>query len=396
MQQPSDSPLQNSVKNDACVVFNAVWSQLEAEFGIGRLQFPKEVFWLNGAPGAGKGTHTEFIMRRKHLTAKPISVGDLLQAPEFKKLKDEGLMVGDKEVTYLVLRQLLDASYVNGAIVDGYPRTHVQVECTKLFYEKLNEVHTQRVREGSAYPGSYRPHFHIVVLFVDEDESVARQIKRGRRARQYNMTVGSAGSGRLREVRNTDTNEDIARKRYAIFKEETYRSLQGLRDVFPYHFINAHGSIREVQSRIVKELAYQSSLELAENTYAQLSPIPIASHIIKHARQELIRRLDNYAIGHAELFRRVIAVIHEKFMPVIQKHAISGMALITCEYPIFEDSLAVTMLIDIFSERGYHAVADVGGYSVPERMDPQTYTIHNTLKSVYRFRITFPGTEIRV
>ncbi|MFT5824873.1 MAG: adenylate kinase, partial [Yoonia sp.] len=47
---------------DAQIIFQSVWSMLVDELGEENLRFPKEVFWLNGAPGAGKGTNTSFIM----------------------------------------------------------------------------------------------------------------------------------------------------------------------------------------------------------------------------------------------------------------------------------------------------------------------------------------------
>ena len=50
-------------------------------------------------------------------------------------------------------------------------------------------------------------------------------------------------------------------------KESTYDSLTTLRQLFHYHFINAHGTVIEVQQRIIQELKYQSSLELDEATY---------------------------------------------------------------------------------------------------------------------------------
>ena len=49
------------------------------------LKFPAEIFWLNGAPGAGKGTQTEFIMEFRDLTEKPIIVSELLKSPKPEK-----------------------------------------------------------------------------------------------------------------------------------------------------------------------------------------------------------------------------------------------------------------------------------------------------------------------
>ena len=54
----------------------------------------------------------------------------------------------------------------------------------------------------------------------------------------------------------------LARNRYRVFKEKTYDALVSLKQIFHYHFINAQASIPEVQANIVRELEYQSSLEL--------------------------------------------------------------------------------------------------------------------------------------
>ena len=62
---------------DAQIIFNSVWSALEKEIGEENLYFPKEIFWLNGAPGAGKGTNTDFIMKYRDLTAPPLVVSSL-------------------------------------------------------------------------------------------------------------------------------------------------------------------------------------------------------------------------------------------------------------------------------------------------------------------------------
>ena len=53
------------------------------------------------------------------------------------------------------------------------------------------------------------------------------------------------------------------------------------------------------------------------------------------------------------------------------------------------------MLIDIFSERGFHATADVHRIEIPDRFDLQTGKIQCRKKKVFRFRIIFKGSEIR-
>ena len=116
----SSKPVEDIEVKDAQLIFHSVWHELEKEVGAENLKFPAEIFWLNGAPGAGKGTQTAFIMEFRDLTEKPIVVSELLQSPEAKKKMDAGLLAGDREVTKLVLRELLDPKYESGAVVDGY------------------------------------------------------------------------------------------------------------------------------------------------------------------------------------------------------------------------------------------------------------------------------------
>ena len=53
------------------------------------------------------------------------------------------------------------------------------------------------------------------------------------------------------------------------------------------------------------------------------------------------------------------------------------------------------MLIDVFSERGYHAVVDINRQDIPESFDPATGKITCRTKRVYRMQIRFAGSEIR-
>ena len=69
---------------EAVALFNAVWTSLEASVGRDNLVFPKCLFWLNGAPGAGKGTNTALIMQRRGFASGPVVVSDLLQTPEVR------------------------------------------------------------------------------------------------------------------------------------------------------------------------------------------------------------------------------------------------------------------------------------------------------------------------
>ena len=82
-----------------------------------------------------------------------------------------------------------------------------------------------------------------------------------------------------------------------------------------------------------------------------------------------MHRLDSYEKFHSELFEQVVDLIKTKFIPVVEKHSISGLAYINSEHPVFDDPLAVAMLIDVFTERGFTAVVDIrkNGSSIPYR-----------------------------
>ena len=380
--KPSRKQVEDLEVKDAQMIFQTIWHEIEQDVGTENLRFPAEIFWLNGAPGAGKGTQTAFIMEFRDLTEKPIIVSDA------------GLLAGDREVTKLVLHSLLNPEYESGAIVDGFPRTKTQVECLKLFHGRLSELRSKYLGtfQESQFP---KPRFHIIMLFIDEEESVKRQLLRGERAIAHNAEVEASGVGEIWELRKTDLEEIAAHRRYKTFKESTYDSLTTLREVFHYHFINAHGSVIEVQQRIIQELKYQSSLELDQPTYDRISSIPLAQKLSLHARQLLVHRLDSYEKFHSELFEQVVSLIKTKFIPVVEKHSISGLAYINSEHHVFDDPLAIAMLIDVFTERGFTAVVDIRRMEVPARIDPKSYEIINRVKKVYRVRINFAGSKIR-
>ena len=109
----------------------------------------------------------------------------------------------------------------------------------------------------------------------------------------------------------------------------------------------------------------------------------------------MVDRLDTYEQRQQELFSKVVNTINRVFMPIIQRHAISGMAVVNTEDTTFGDADALTMLIDIFSERGYHAIIDIHRDEVPDSIDPKTFKIKTRIKLVYRVRVQFKGSEIR-
>jgi adenylate kinase len=379
---------------DVRVIFRPIWDALEEEVGKENLRFPKEIILLGGAPGAGKGTHTQFIMQARGLTCPPIVMSELLTTPEMERLKAQGGMVGDKEAVSALLRELLKPIYRDGVVLDGFPHTTVQVECLKLLVDKVNQLHNEFATTPLAMHFR-RPTIHAMVLFVSESTSIARQLGRGREIAEHNKKVAETGVGASIDLRSTDTSEELVRRRYRVFKEHTWAALTSLKQLYHYHFVNAEGPIAEVQGNILKELQYQSSLELDPRTFQRLRTLPLAEEIAVHGRQEMVKRLDGYELEHAELLRQVVELIRSKFMPIIERHALSGRAHVNSEDPIFNEPLAIPMLIDIFSERGFHAVVDKHIQEVPERFDLTTGKIECRPKAVYRIQIHFKASKIR-
>jgi adenylate kinase len=218
-----------------------VWSALDKELAGAKPVFPKQLVWLNGAPGAGKGTNTRTIMQVLGIERQPVVVSDLLSSPEFIKIKNSGALVGDKDVVGLLLRKILDPVYAAGAIVDGFPRSPVQAQFLRLLVERITQV------TGIA------PSVRIIVLDVAEEVAVERQLKRGREAVFANELVRKL-SGRIEDIRATDVDPASAAKRYRVFKDQTVGALQSLKTVFPSHFIDAGADIPTVRAAIEKAL----------------------------------------------------------------------------------------------------------------------------------------------
>ncbi|KAK9764883.1 hypothetical protein K7432_007254 [Basidiobolus ranarum] len=224
--------------------FKEAWSHMEKEYGRQNLSIPTDIVWLMGAPGAGKGVNTPLILKARKITNSPVCMSSLLTSPAMKKSIDQGKMIDDSQVLQSLFRALLDRNPNAGVLIDGFPRTEVQITCLKLFYEKLVELHNQ-FKYTSMANRFKMPKFSIAVLYVDEDISIARQLKRGRQIREHNEKVRKAGTGELLEERATDFDEEIVRKRYQVFMQH-YHALTELGKYFPYHLVNASSTLEDV------------------------------------------------------------------------------------------------------------------------------------------------------
>ena len=104
-----------------------------------------------GPPGAGKGTQSNFIVKKFQL--HQLSTGELLR----KEIKDKttlgqqiasiinsGNLVSDKIVSDLIEKYISNKIYKNRLIFDGYPRNLIQVKnlhnLLKKYDQKINIV----------------------------------------------------------------------------------------------------------------------------------------------------------------------------------------------------------------------------------------------------------------
>ncbi|GAB5592722.1 hypothetical protein Unana1_07622 [Umbelopsis nana] len=378
---------------DTKLIFNQAWKNIEDHYGRENLHLPREFIFLMGAPGSGKGTHTPSILRARGITNPPISVSNLLDTPECKELINRGQMISDRTVMEMLFHALLDCDPTVGVLVDGFPRTEIQVEALRLFYDKMIELRRQfwNTDRRDQFP---RPVFRICVLYVDEDISVQRQLARGQMIREHNAQVRRSGQGVLWEERVTDFDETLIRSRYAIFKAH-YGALLKLSKIFPfrkyrYDLINAVGNINEVMQIILKEFEYQSSLELESDTYDAISHIPLANKIGVHARQELISRLEHYQMQEPQLLQKAIKWIDGAVVPQVTRHAISGAAMIRTEDPELSNGHFVDMVMDVLSERGYHVSFESRTTHIPCKVDISSGDITLEHREVYVLNVHFP------
>ncbi len=224
-------------------VFVSLWKKLETKQGPD-LCFPKLIFWLNGAPGAGKGTHLPTILEVCKLSPQAcLTMSDLLDTPADRKRKAKGLLIEDSSVLQRLFDALQDRQYRAGVVVDGFPRTQAQSEYIVLFFEALQ--------------AKYRvaPQFHSLVLQVDKQTSMDRQLLRGKKALQHNAAVLMKGQGPILQIRETDIDPKAAERRYHIFESETLQALKLLEKSFPVHSIEASGDLKIIEAAIKKELS---------------------------------------------------------------------------------------------------------------------------------------------
>lgn len=176
-----------------------------------------------GAPGAGKGTQAKGIAAHYEIPA--ISTGDIFRAnvknqtplgKEVQRIMAAGEYVPDEVTNAIVEDRLGQPDAEGGFLLDGYPRTVVQVAALDEALHKL----------GQELDG-------VISLDVDPEILIARLLKRAEL-----------------EDRPDDT-EDTIRRRMEVYTSETEPLLSMYRDRDLLVPVDGMGDVDEVLKRIV-------------------------------------------------------------------------------------------------------------------------------------------------
>lgn len=181
-----------------------------------------------GAPGSGKGTQSERLIKRYGL--HHISTGELLRdhinrGTHLGKVADsyisKGLLIPDElmvEVLSDIFKEHPETA-AKGVIFDGFPRTIAQAEAlSKMLSGYGTDVHA------------------VVGLEVNEEELIRRMLERGKE------------SGR------SDDNIDTIRKRLDVYHKQTAPLKEYYLKQGRYHAIDGNGNLDRISEDIAREL----------------------------------------------------------------------------------------------------------------------------------------------
>ena len=189
---------------------------------------------LFGPPGAGKGTQSEYLIKKFKLFY--ISTGDILRKElanetdlglQAKSIIAQGGLVSDEIIVQIIEKTIRSNPDVNGFLFDGFPRTFVQAYILEGLMIKLNTTLDL-----------------LISIEIPDEESVARLIERGKI------------SGRM------DDNEEVIRNRLNEYNNKTLPVLNFFKERGNYKSINGLQSIEKVRADIEELVNVEQSKKL--------------------------------------------------------------------------------------------------------------------------------------
>ena len=365
---------QNQDVQDARVIFEQLHSELLKSFEKDHsvTPFPKEVIIVAGPPACGKSTVLQIIQEERGFAEPEINVAQLMKQQGVKENDD-------RHITTLLCRELMLAKYSQGVILLNFPMNDVQAKLLLMLKTWIQDLTRNYVpSEGEVVTNKV---FQVLLLHVDAETSIKRQVLQ---------------SKVVNEIDNTALclTEEVARERYRMFRQHIHPAIMSLRDSLYYHVVDCTEPLANVRRILQSELRYRVSLEMSTQTSAVVGTIPLASSIALHARQNLIFRLDRYARDHKGLFRRVIQLIKEEMMHIIEQQAITGHAFVRSVNPVLFEDGATAILLDVMAERGYVVTLDREKVVMLSSVDKETGRIEETHSTIFHFEINIPRKKI--
>ena len=190
---------------------------------------------LFGPPGSGKGTQSEKIVEKFGLVH--LSTGNLLRQEiadqtalglAAKSIMDKGQLVPDEVVIAMIGTCVDKHAGAKGFLFDGFPRTIAQAEAL----DNLLALKKTSITK-------------VIALDVIEEELIKRLVKRGE-------TSG----------RSDDTNEEVIRKRFLVYKNETEPVAGYYKQQGKFEAIKGIGTVEEIFSALSVLIETQISAQL--------------------------------------------------------------------------------------------------------------------------------------
>ena len=201
-----------------------------------------------GPPGAGKGTQSNFIVKKFNL--HQLSTGELLRkeiknksrlGQQISSIINSGNLVSDNIVSDLIEKYISDEIYKSRLIFDGYPRNLIQANELDKLLSKYNQKITLAL--------NLKTDLEII------KKRISGRYLCGKCGKIYNKFFNPAPKDKVcckDEFLNKrgDDNVDVAVKRYNTYIEETSPVLDFYRKKNLLKEVNGESSIDQIYKEI--------------------------------------------------------------------------------------------------------------------------------------------------
>lgn len=208
---------------------------------------------LLGAPGAGKGTQSKFLIEKYGIPQ--ISTGDILRAAvkegtelgvKAKECMESGALVSDEIILGIMKERLAAADCQNGFILDGFPRTIAQAEGLEVMLNGMNKK------------------LESVVAFAVEDKELIERLT-GRRVCQacgasfhvaFNKpkAEGKCDYCGAELIQRKDDNVETVTNRLEVYKNQTAPLIDFYKERGVYFEVDGTSDIESINKAVVSIL----------------------------------------------------------------------------------------------------------------------------------------------